>query len=516
MSRVPVTFLPQGQVGWIVPGATVLQAARAAGVPIPAPCGARGVCGGCAVRVVDGELEAPQDDEARGLARAPEGVRLACLARVAACPVSVRPLVPFPRADAVGVAPVDEFSVAIDLGTTNVVAAAIECATGREVGRALVPNRQRAWGADVLSRLSAARAGEAAGLQRAAIESLAEAIDSCTGGHRHDAAAVVIAGNSVMAGLLSGVDVSGLATAPFAAPRISEEPEGLAEQLGLKAGARVKVLQPLAAFAGGDLRAGVIALGFARGPRPGLLLDVGTNAEVALWTGARLVVSSAPAGPAFEGVGLSCAGPAVEGAGVAVTLDGGSIRIDVLGDGPARWLSGSGLLTALASLREAGHLDADGRMLREGPLGDRFSIAEDGVARIDLGTPAAPLELTQLDVRELQLAKAAIRVAVEGVMRAGGVSAAGLDVLHVAGAFGNAVPASVLADLGIVPAGSSGSVRPAGNTALAGAAMIACPPPGPGAPALETESGADHVDLATDPGFSARLMDATRLEPYDV
>jgi uncharacterized 2Fe-2S/4Fe-4S cluster protein (DUF4445 family) len=401
---------------------------------------------------------------------------------------------------------------AVDLGTTNISAVVFECRSGIEAGRASVPNRQQAFGADVLSRMARASAGDAESLAIAARESVSEAILLAAGDRIGDLERVVIAGNSAMAALLAGVDASGLAVAPFEAPELPASPF---EDLIPGVRCAVDVLPPIASFVGGDTRAGIFATGIVGATRPQLLLDIGTNAEVALVADGRLTVTSAAAGPAFEGAGLSCGGPAVDGAGVEVRVSGDTVELRALGDSEVRWLSGSGVVSAVAELLVAGHIDQSGRLTQAGPLERRFRRVDDVLA-VDLGSDEYPVLLTQLDVRSLQLAKAAVRVAVEKVLAFGGVRASELEALHVAGAFGAALPAKALVGMGLIPKGSAAVLRYAGNASLNGAAALACREVEAGPTFEDALSSATHVDLARDPGFTEALMAAMEFGGFDV
>jgi len=520
-TRVPVTFVPAGVTVWVEAGTTVLEAAKAAGILLPAPCGGRGVCGSCGVRIVDGTLDAPDDVERRGLERAPEGVRLACRAGVIA-PVRVRPVLANPtRASASSGCAQDSAGpvrAGIDLGTTSVAAVLIDAETGRELARASVPNRQQVLGADVLTRVSASLAGMRDELGMLAEQSVLDALAAAAGVCDIDLSRVVrvvVAGNSAMSGLLVGADVGSLAGHPFTPPfgGGGMARDSLVVQ-ALAAEAEAVVLPPMAGFVGGDALAGVIAAGLIGVTAPVLLVDFGTNAEIVLAGGATLVVASAAAGPAFEGAGISCGGPAIDGAVTAVRLEpDGAVRLEVLGGVAPRWFSGSGLVSAVAALRGLGHISVDGRMYTVGPLESHFSTNDAGVMTVSLGGEHGALTLDQLDVRAFQLAKAAVRVGVEAVLAAGDVDSAQLDEVLLAGAFGSALKVGDLVDLGVLPRAVAGVSRSVGNAALDGAAAIALDAE---LLALATDAarGARHVDLAADPAFNARFLAAMGLEPY--
>ena len=517
--RVPVTFVPAGSTVWVERGTTVLEASRRAGLMIPAPCGGRGVCGSCGVRVISGHLSEPDQQERAGLGKAPDGVRLACRARVDG-PCEIRPLLAQPTAppsDALGA---DMPLVAgIDLGTTSVAALLVDAATGREVARAAVPNRQQSFGADVLTRLSAALAGSSGQLREAAEESIVSAITAAAARGQVSAAGIdrlVVAGNSAMIALLVGADVTPLATSPFMVPYGGGAlPTGSSVRAAIGGIATAVVLPPVSGFVGGDAIAAVLAAGLSEADVPMLLVDFGTNAEIVLAGCGPLVVASAAAGPAFEGAGMSCGGPAAEGAVTNVEIGAdASVQLTALGDGQPRWFSGSGIVSAVAQLRRFEHVGADGLLSAQGPLSDRFTVI-DGVVAVSLGSPEHCLTISQLDVRTLQLAKAAVRAGITLVLESVGVRASDLAAVFVAGAFGAALRAADLVELGVVPSDTADVLQPVGNAALEGAAIVALDPTLL-ALAQSLASHARHLDLAGDPGFLEALMAATELAPFRI
>jgi uncharacterized 2Fe-2S/4Fe-4S cluster protein (DUF4445 family) len=520
---VPVTFSPGDLTVWVSPGVTVVEAAREAGVLLAAPCGGRGVCGACGVRVLDGALEPPDEEELLGLMRAREGVRLACRARVQG-PVTVRPLVlgrelSPPRGGAA--AQLVPLVAGVDLGTTSVAAALVDPRTGRELARASVCNQQQAYGADVLSRISAAQDGAAYELQRLAVGSVEAALDAAAtsaGVLTQGIERVAVAGNSAMTALLAGTDTTPLATYPFEAPYqgglLSPGP-ALAGKLAPNA--TIEVLPPVAGFVGGDALAGALSAGLVGSVLPVLLVDFGTNAEIVLAREGSLVVASAAAGPAFEGVGISCGGSAADGAVTAVRIgDDGSVVLEVMGSSPAQWMSGSGLVSAIAALRRSGHLTSSGLLTEGGPLEARFSRNSDGVLQVRLGDDGSEeLVLTQLDVRTLQLAKAAVRVGIETVLRVAAVPAESLEHVYVAGAFGLALDPDDLVELGVLPKDVAEKTVRAGNASLDGAAAIALDPELEGLVRTLAQN-ARHVELAQKVWFASALMTATEFAPYQI
>lgn len=521
-TRVPVTFEPAGVTSWVAPGATVLDAARLAGIVIAAPCGGRGVCGSCGIRVTSGELDAPDDVETLCAGRGGSGVRLACRARVSG-PVTIRPVVLNPaltHTPTAGATRHVSLVAGVDLGTTSIAAVLIDRSSGLELARSSVPNPQQSYGSDLLSRLSAALSGSALELRTLAEQGVSSALEAAAIGAGASLAGVerlVVAGNSAMAALLVGADTSTLAVHPFSPPAIGTIPADSSLRMTLAPDAEVVVLPPIAGFVGGDALAATLSAGMIEAAGPMLLIDFGTNAEIVLAGSGPLVVASAAAGPAFEGVGISCGGPAAVGAVTGVRIgDDGSVHLETLGSGAPLWLSGSGFVSVLAELRRLGHVASSGLLLADGPLARHFRKGEGDVLAVGLGDETAGcLGLTQLDIRALQLAKGAVRAGIQAVLAAGGVTAADLEEVLVAGAFGSALEPADLVALGVLPIGVAAKTVRVGNASLDGAAIIALDP-GMFELAVSAAQAARHVDLAADEGFGRALVDATEFAPYSI
>jgi uncharacterized 2Fe-2S/4Fe-4S cluster protein (DUF4445 family) len=506
--EVTVTFEPPGVSVAVPRGATVLDAARRAGVPLSSTCGGVGTCGDCAVRVVAGRVEPPGATEAASLASAPPDVRLACMLHVAG-PLTVRPVAPLPHAAAQTAPPAAApvVSAAVDLGTTTVSAVLLD-ANGREVAASSTPNPQRTFGADLASRISAAIGGEAlqlAGLAARAVDDALCVSGAATGNIRR----IVVAGNTAMTHLALGADVAGLAVHPYSGV-LSGIVRTTAARLGWQAPAPdavVVFLPPMAAFVGGDTTAGVLATGLDCAPGVRVLLDVGTNAEVAVARDGALTVASAAAGPAFEAAGLACGAPARAGAVRDVRVEAGELTLDVVGGADADSLCGSGALSLVAALLDAGNLDASGRLVAQGALASRFHHRGDVLAVQVAGEPGGERDvyLTQLDVRELQLAKAAVATALELTLAAAGVSWDRVDEVLVAGAFGAGLDELLLRRLGILPLAGGVRLTPVGDAALAGAALVAADA-ALEARAEEIAKAAHGVDLAAEPAFQRAFI----------
>lgn len=520
-SLVPVTFSPDGITVWVDAGTSVLEAALVAGIVISAPCGGRGVCGSCAVRIRAGALADPDDTELATLARAPKGVRLACRARVVG-PVEVQALAPVSRVAAAepDVAAKRRPLVAgVDLGTTSVAAVLIDRDSGTELARSSVPNRQQRMGADVLSRISAALTGSASELQALAEESVLDALSVAAqraGVTLSGVERLVIAGNTAMAALLTGVDTGSLSVHPFTAPAVPQVVASRKLRAVVGGHAEIVLVPAIASFVGGDALAGVVCCGMVEATAAILLVDLGTNAEIVLTCTGTVYAASAAAGPAFEGAGIACGGPAADGAVSLVEVaSDGAVDFTVLGGGEPLWFSGSGVVSALSALRRLGHVDRSGLMRSSGPLEGLYRVDDGGVAGFEFGAGNGCLTITQLDVRAVQLAKAAIRVGIQSVLAAARCAASDLQEVRVAGALGFSVHPDDLVELGVLPAEAAESAVRVGNSALDGAAAIALDP-GVLTSARRAALSAVSVELAGVAGFNEAFLSAMELTPYSL
>ena len=374
------------------------------------------------------------------------------------------------------------FGVSFDIGTTTCVCTLVDLRSGATVTVASTINHQASYGADVIARMAKAMHGQEHidQLQTAALETVNELL------HRvQDEGEVapseiyeaVVAGNATMLHLLCGVNPGSIALAPYVASFV--EPQDLrADRIGFDIHPLgwVALYPSIGAYVGADIVADIVATGLVRDPQTRLLVDVGTNGEIACGNAERSVATAAPAGPAFEGGEIVFGMRATEGAIEGVILTNGRVELQVIGgeDEEPRGLCGSGLIDAVAQLRLAGLLDDGGKMLgREEAeaIGHPFAshlVMHGDVKAFQLH---GEIVLTQADVRALQFAKGAISTGIETAMRALGLSAGDLDEVMLAGSFGSYInPRSALV-IGLVPPVPIHKIRAVGNTASEGAKM---------------------------------------------
>ena len=415
------------------------------------------------------------------------------------------------------------FAIAYDLGTTTVVATLLDLSTGTPVAVASMLNLQQPFGGDVISRISATMIDPAAlsRLRDAAAQTLATLAEQVCReggvdpGHVYEAA---LAGNATMTALALGIDPEPLGVAPFV-QTTATPPSVLAHELGLQLhpGARVALFPALGAYVGGDIVAGMLATGMDRDKRVRLFIDVGTNCEIVLSDGDRILSTAAPAGPAFEGGAIRCGMRAAEGAIEVVKL-GDDVDLGVIGDVTPRGLCGSGLVDAVAELVKVGLLDASGRLVNDevakevAPgLADRLAII--GQERVFVlhrerpdSDPAEGVVLSQRDVRELQFAKAAISTGWTLLMEELGLEHREVQQVLLAGSFGSYLSAASAVRIGLVPKLPVLRIVAAGNVAGEGAKMaLLSVRERAGALALLEE--VTYVELSDRADFNERFMD---------
>jgi len=350
----------------------------------------------------------------------------------------------------------------LDLGTTTVSARLFDLSTGNPLATATVANEQAAFGADLISRLSfaAEKPGNPKRLQKSALKSIAKLTRTLAleAGVRTEWIYVLcLAGNAVMNHLILAQPVDSLGRAPFRPAFLSCEPVP-ASKAGLRVNpqAMVFVSPNLGGFVGGDISAGLLYTGLISRRGNFLLVDLGTNGEIVLKSGHTLLAASTAAGPAFEGSGISCGLQAVPGAIEKVKWSQGRFEYRTIGRQKPSGLCGSGLLAVLAEALRAGLLLPSGRIAAGRP-------------EIEV---APGLGLSQLDIRKLQLAMAAVKSGIKLLLRSAGLDWRQLDGLYLAGVFGSSIDPGQCIAVGLIPPLPRKKILFAGNASLAGAGLM--------------------------------------------
>lgn len=378
------------------------------------------------------------------------------------------------------------YGMAFDVGTTTIVGTLLDLASGKRLTSVANANPQATYGGDLMSRIAFVQSNDKnlATLRARVIQTLNEFItEACRNAgvaHQHIYIITIVA-NPCMHHILLGIDVTQLGFAPYA-PVLREELMFSARELPLKTApqACVYLLPLIAGFVGSDAVGAMLATGIYRGDGTRLLVDIGTNTEVIMATGGRLVACSAPAGPAFEGGqirhGMRAALGAIEGVKI-----GEDIRCEVIGNSPAIGICGSGLIDAVASMLDAGLIEPHGQLRQSNrdalPTKLRNRFKDDTKDNTFVLVPAEQsgrgedITLTQSDIRQLQLAKGAIYSAITMLQRVLDVKNDEVDEILLCGGFGNYINLESALRIRMLPVLPHGRIRYVGNAALAGAEM---------------------------------------------
>ncbi len=429
-------------------------------------CGGHGKCGKC-FGIVTGAVSAATGHEKLMLGeKFKNGVRLLCRTYAEGDCTVTTGSVDAAQIREDGDLPAHEhrpcfsgYGVAADVGTTT-VAARLYRADGTLLSSKTALNPQRAFGADVISRMEAAlsgRAGELSALITGALSDLTAELARDAGITSGEIDGAVITGNTVMLHLLTRTDPEPLTHAPFEAKRLFGETVA-AKELGIEAlpeNTPVYLSPCVSAFIGADTVTAIASSEFDKGEGVAVLTDIGTNGETVLRYEGGILACSTAAGPAFEGAGIEMGMGGLPGAidRVAAKPDG-SYDVSVIGGGKPAGICGSGIVDALAAFTDTGAID------------------ETGYMENDHVTLARPVFLTQKDVRAAQLAKSAIHAGIRTLLHAAGIGCGAVDKLYIAGGFGSYLDVNNAGKIGLIPPELAPKVVVLGNAALSGASLL--------------------------------------------
>ena len=454
------------------PGQSILDAIRThGGLTVHAPCGGQGTCGKCTVFLVGDGGETPVL-ACRTAAEEGMTVRLPSAAPLAVKTSAEEDAAPTPTDGECGL------GVACDIGTTTVVCHLVDLATGKTLATVGEGNAQRPYGGDVISRIKASMEGCRPALTAAItgqLDRMIRALCASAGADVGEVRRMAVAANTTMCHLLAGLAPDGMGAAPFTPLSLFGE-DYEARALGLPFDGPVYLAPAVSGYVGGDITADLLAADLDRAEKPVLLIDVGTNGEMALGCGDRFVCCSTAAGPAFEGAQISCGMTAAPGAISSVEYREGQLVCPVIGGGEGTGLCGSGLIDAVAVMLDLGALDETGRMMDvEEDEGDIPDAALPYLFLTEEEEPAFRLAegvwITQSDVRKLQLGKGAIAAGARVLMDECGLTCKDIGGLLLAGGFGSYIRPESAARIGLIPAPLLPVTRAVGNTAALGARM---------------------------------------------
>lgn len=503
-----IVFQPS-QIEMHVPNGTMLSAAeKSAGIFIDSPCGGNGTCGKCTVHL-----------ECNGM----RSRVLACQTIVDQdCTVTLTeqnelktlhhgterkvPFAPFQNTPSVA----GSCFAAFDLGTTSIVCYLLDGATGEQLASIGMQNPQSAYGADVITRANHVLSGDDNALQTIVTGALNELITRTTAQANRTpelVTLVTLVGNTVMHHILLGLPLEKLVRAPYT-PFATESRIMRASEFGLRThpDATILIAPVIGGFVGADTVACLTATAFDEIKKPTLMLDIGTNGELVCTDGTRRVCCSTAAGPAFEGANISCGMRAENGAVDHIWMEQDAFHFSTIGNISARGICGSGLIDLVALLVRFGTIDETGRFCKEAPLSDRLIQTEQGLSFF-ISQSEPPVFLSQKDVRELQLGKAAIRAGISVLLESLTLKEEQVESVLLAGAFGSHLSPDALCDIGLLPELFRGKVESIGNAAGVGAKIYAR-----NAPMFEQSghlaSDTEYIELTLSSTFSEYYVDA--------
>jgi uncharacterized 2Fe-2S/4Fe-4S cluster protein (DUF4445 family) len=413
--------------------------------------------------------------------------------------------------------------LAVDLGTTKIAAYLVDLTSGRTLASRGVMNPQISYGEDVVARLALAEHDEAKRslLRQLVVGAVNEAASELCAGLAAEPCQIVdavVVGNTAMHHLFLGLPVRQLALAPYV-PAVASPLDVKARDLELKLapGAYVHLLPNVAGYVGADHVAMLLAVRLEEQPGTVLAIDIGTNTEICLAYKGTLTSASCASGPAFEGAHIKHGMRAADGAIERLRLVNDIVEYQIIGGGPPVGLCGSGVVDTLAQLFLAGVVDRHGRMrehprVREVEGVREFVLVDEQSAggRSMGGSRRAAIVFTQQDVRQLQLAKGAVRAGIELLLASCGRKEADIDAVIIAGAFGSYIDVTNAVSIGLLPRLPLERFRQVGNAAGMGAKMaLVSRSRRDAARALATRIG--YLELAAHPDFASTFAQAMSL-----
>ncbi|MBN1505561.1 MAG: DUF4445 domain-containing protein [Sedimentisphaerales bacterium] len=491
MDHFRVVFEPDDKEVLIHQGATLVEAASRAGIILTTSCGGKGTCGKCTVRLqpsgqavracqylVDRDLRVVVPPESRLYEHRilEHGVGPAG---------DIEPTVVNRYRQIAGDGPV--LGVAVDIGTTTVVAKLIDMVDGHCVATQSSLNPQTRFGDDVISRIHYAQSlGHLAELQAVIVDCLNHLVRQlCHQSHVETSSIyeACVVGNTTMNHIFLRFPVEQLGLAPYRAWSVDAHDVPPAQlHLEMNASGNIHCVENIAGFVGSDTTAVALAVDVESAAETTLVIDIGTNGELILGMGGMLYAASCAAGPALEGARIRHGSRAADGAIEAVVASGDDISLDVIGAATPRSICGSGLIDAVAVLRDLGVIDATGRFIGREQLGQLPGHVSSRMIESDGGTafclafnprtlqPA--VTLTQRDIREMQLAKAAIRAGSRVLLNKLGLRDSDIQSVLLAGAFGNYIRPASAVRIGLLPSVPLDRIHFVGNAAASGAQML--------------------------------------------
>ena len=504
-------------------GKSLLQTFQEKKIFLPAVCGGKGSCGKCSVRVLEGDV-APTEADRKYFQteELEEGYRLACrFYPEEDCIIELENereedffvVTDHKKEDISGLTDhkreVDSFGlpdhkkedvfetesrtlgygnqeaadasygIAVDIGTTTIAMQLLKLESGEVADVYTAINKQRAFGADVISRIEASNSGHGEELKQSIRQELLKGIAELMTGKKGRIQSMAIGANTTMVHLLMGYSCKTLGVSPFTPVNIdtihtsfyglfgdmlSSDLQGAPafRGLGETKDFPIMVCPGISTYVGGDILAGMYAMGFDKTEDIHVLIDLGTNGEMAIGNKKRILVASTAAGPAFEGGNIICGTGSIPGAISSVSLRENQTEVKTIGDQAPLGICGTGVIDTVYELMCGEIIDETGRM-EDLYFDEGFLLAE--------GEGGKEIRFYQKDVREIQLAKSAVRAGLETLVARYGTSYDKIGKIYIAGGFGYKMDIHKAVGIGLLPEacfGQDPKIEAVGNSCLRG------------------------------------------------
>lgn len=441
-------------------GETLMEILQHAGIYLNAVCGGRGTCGKCKVRITEG-LE--------------PGIYLACKTMPnQACTVFLT------DEDGFVVVTESESSdeeksveiflesgtgrcgIGVDIGTTTIAMQLIEFDSEKIVDTYTAINRQRAYGADVISRIQASNEGKKEQLKQSILDDLETGVRELLARNRVTVEEMGISGNTTMIHLLMGYSCETLGVYPFIPVNIKAIETDYSELFGNNRYTfHIRILPGISTYVGGDIVAGLLTCGIDKKAKVSMLIDLGTNGEMVIGNKDRILVTSTAAGPAFEGGNIMCGMGSIPGAISHAVYKDHRFEVETIENKAAMGICGTGVIDITYEFLEHDLIDETGLLAED--------FFEDGILLVKTGEKE--IRFYQKDIREIQLAKSAVRAGIETLLVNYGVSYDDLDAIYIAGGFGYKIDIDKAIGIGLLPEECRGKMRAIGNSSLKGSIL---------------------------------------------
>lgn len=454
---------------------SLLEALREKNIYIPAICSGRGSCGKCRIRVLEGTIPVSESDKkVFSELELSLGWRLACTAfPTKEVTVTIEENLD-DKMEILGVVKIENSRsletngpkmIGIDIGTTTIAMELLDIDTGKAIDDYLTINRQRNFGADVISRIEVSVQGKGEMLKTSICEDLFKGICKLTYNGKIDVEKIIIAGNTTMEHLLLGYPCNSLGVYPFTPYRmdtITKTIGGLFNKINISdelAIVPVVIMPGISTFVGADIVADILVCGMADTDKANILIDLGTNGEMAIGNNKKILVTSTAVGTAFEGGNMIHGTGSVPGAICNVRMEEDQVLVTTIQGASPIGICGSGAIEALYELLRLGYIDETG-LFKEEYLEEGFLLAEQENGK--------QIRYFQKDIRELQLAKAAVRAGLEILLLRYGIKASEIEKVYLAGGFGYGMNIEKAVGIGLIPSEFLTKMEIIGNGSLQG------------------------------------------------